>query len=47
MLIEPEHRELSVARQCELLELARSSYYYEPIGENAENALMFPTNGIP
>ena len=24
-------------RQCELLELARSSYYYEPIGESAEN----------
>ncbi len=24
-------------RQCELLELARSSYYYEPAGESAEN----------
>lgn len=24
-------------RQCELLDLARSSYYYEPVGESAEN----------
>ena len=24
-------------RQCELLELARSSYYYEAVGEGAEN----------
>jgi putative transposase len=28
---------LSVARQCELLGLARSSYYYQPLGESAEN----------
>ncbi len=26
-----------MARQCELLDLARSSYYYEPVGESAEN----------
>ena len=32
---------LSVSRQCELLELSRSSYYYEPATESAENlALM-------
>jgi putative transposase len=32
---------LSVSRQCELLELPRSSYYYEPARESAENlALM-------
>ena len=37
MLIEPGHRELSLARQCELLELARSSYYYEPTPESVEN----------
>lgn len=24
-------------RQCELLDLARSSYYYEPLGERVEN----------
>lgn len=37
MLIEPGHEELSVVRQCELLELARSSYYYEPVAESAQN----------
>jgi putative transposase len=32
---------LSVSRQCELLELGRSSYYYEPARESAANlALM-------
>jgi putative transposase len=32
---------LSVARQCELLALPRSSWYYQPRGESAENlALM-------
>jgi len=28
-LIEPEHPQLSIAQQCELLGLARSSYYKE------------------
>lgn len=36
-LIEPEHPQLSVARQCALLGLARSSWYYTPQGESAEN----------
>ena len=32
---------MSIARQCELLELPRSTWYYMPIGETAENlALM-------
>jgi len=32
---------LTVARQCQLLELPRSTWYYQPIGESAENlALM-------
>jgi putative transposase len=32
---------LSVSRQCELLDLGRSSYYYQPASESAENlALM-------
>lgn len=30
-LVEPEHPSLSITRQCELLGLGRSSYYYEPI----------------
>ena len=40
-LIEPEHAELSVRRQCEIIGLARSSWYYRPGTESAENlALM-------
>jgi putative transposase len=35
--IEPDHSSLSVSRQCGLLGLARSSWYYEPGGETAEN----------
>lgn len=39
--IETDHAELSVRRQCELLELERSTYYYRPAAETAENlALM-------
>lgn len=41
MLSEPRHPELSVARQCELLGLPRSSDYFAPAGESPENlALM-------
>jgi putative transposase len=36
-LIEADHPELSVRRQCALLGLARSSLYYEPVPESAEN----------
>ncbi len=36
-LIEKEHRELSVVRQCGLLEVSRSGVYYEPVKEGAEN----------
>ena len=36
-LIEVGHAKLSVRRQCELLGLCRSSLYYEPAGETAEN----------
>ena len=40
-LIDSEHSELSVRRQCELLGLSRSSVYYESAPESAENlALM-------
>jgi putative transposase len=38
--IEPGHPQLSVARQCELIGLARSSYYYEAAGESAENLAL-------
>src|SRR5947199_7420714 len=36
-LVEADHAQLSVRRQCELLGLSRSSRYYEPAGETAEN----------
>jgi putative transposase len=35
--IDPQHPDLSVQRQCELLGLARSTYYYQPRPESAEN----------
>ena len=39
--IEQDHPQLSVARQCELLGLPRSTRYYRLLGESAENlALM-------
>ena len=40
-LIEPGHGRLSIVRQCELVSISRSSFYYQPVGETAENlALM-------
>jgi putative transposase len=38
-LIEPQHNAIPIARQCELLGLARSSLYYIPKGEGDENLL--------
>ncbi|MDP2815088.1 MAG: IS3 family transposase [Rectinemataceae bacterium] len=37
MLIDLQHPILSLRRQCELLELNRSSYYFEPAGETPLN----------
>ena len=40
-MVELGHPDLSIRRQCELLGLDRSTYYYQPSGESAENlALM-------
>jgi putative transposase len=36
-LIEPEDAALSLARQCALLGMARSSWYYQPQGASREN----------
>ena len=39
--VEPEHAELSIRRQCELLGLVRSSWYFEPVPVSAADlALM-------
>lgn len=37
LLIDPEHEALSVRRQCGLLDLPRSTLYYQPATETAEN----------
>ncbi len=39
-LIDPHHARISVAQQCELLGLPRSSYYYHPQGESDENLIL-------
>jgi putative transposase len=40
-MIEPKHPELSIRRQCELVGLNRSTYYWQPAGETGLNlALM-------
>ena len=36
-LIEPAHPQLSIRRQCELVGLNRSTYYYAPAGESELN----------
>jgi len=36
-LIEPDNPELSLRRQCELLDLPRATYYYQPADESALN----------
>jgi putative transposase len=36
-LIEPENTEISITRQCSLLSISRSQYYYEPQPESEEN----------
>ena len=38
--MEPGHGEISVRRQCELLDLNRSGLYYQPVGESEENLLL-------
>ena len=33
ILIEPNHQEISISRQCELIGLSRPSYYYHPLSQ--------------
>jgi putative transposase len=40
MLITPSYRKLAVNKQCALLELPRSSYYFKPRGENLLNQFI-------
>lgn len=39
-LVEPNHLEIPIYRQCELIDLARASYYYEPAGETEYNLFL-------
>jgi putative transposase len=40
-MVDLDHPDLSIRRQCELLGLNRATFYYQPAGESAENlALM-------
>ena len=36
-MIEPEHLQLSIARQCELVSISRSGFYHRPAGETPLN----------
>lgn len=36
-MIEPQHSELSITRQCRLVSISRSTYDYEGCGESEEN----------
>jgi putative transposase len=41
LMIDPAHPRLSIVRQCELVSISRSGFYYEPTGETPLNlALM-------
>jgi len=37
MLVQPNSSDLSISRQCQLLGISRSSYYYQPKGESSQN----------
>ncbi len=40
-MVEPSHPVLSIVRQCALVSISRSSFYYQPRGETSLNlALM-------
>ena len=55
-MINPDHKILSVRKQCEILAVPRSSLYYQPIPEKPENVKMMhlmdehllghPTEGV-
>jgi len=39
-MIEPNNPELSIGKQCKLLSISRSSFYYRPKGETALNLML-------
>ena len=40
LLVNKNHKQLSIKRQCELLDMPRSMYYYEPTAEDELNLLL-------
>jgi len=36
-MIDPDHPELPIVRQCELVSISRSGFYYQPVGETPLN----------
>ncbi len=36
-MVDVDHPRLSTVRKCELVQNSRSSFYYQPKGESAEN----------
>jgi putative transposase len=39
-MVEPANPELSIGKQCQLLSISRSSFYYQPKGETALNLML-------
>ena len=39
-MVEPQNKDISIKRQCELLSLSRSSYYKHPRGERDEDTIL-------
>ena len=44
-MIEPDHPQLSIARQCELVSISRSGFYYRPTGETPLNLELMQLTG--
>ena len=36
-MVDVDHPRLSTVRQCEIVQISRSSFYYQPKGESEEN----------
>ncbi len=39
-MVKKDHPRLSIAKQCRLLSISRSSFYYEPKGETTQNLVL-------
>jgi putative transposase len=43
MMIDPDHKRLSIRRQCELVSISRASFYRRPAGETPKNLELMRT----